>query len=190
MAYSLGNVKPWVKAAANYWGPKYGIKTIYGVGPGSVANSDHPKGLALDFMINNIPNGKSVGDALAADVLANRGAYNVTYVIWYKRINTGSGWRTYTGPRDHTDHVHVSFGGSAGSGSVVPVGNTTGGANTIPAVFGGLDDKLAWITSAHNWARIGWFLCGFALALWAIIKWDTSGTVAKTVGKVAQSAKP
>lgn len=184
MAYVLGNVKPWVKTAANHFGPKYGIKTVYGVGPGSVKNSDHPKGLALDFMINNIPNGRATGDAMAAEALANMAAFDITYVIWYKRINTGSGWRSYSGPSDHTDHVHMSFGTKGGTGQIVAVGNPTG---TIPAVFGGVDDKLKWITDAHNWARIGWFICGFSLAMYAIIKWNPAvKTIAKGVAKGAK----
>jgi hypothetical protein len=47
--YSLGAVKPWVAKAASIIGPKFGISSIGGVG--SRPNpSDHPKGLALDFM--------------------------------------------------------------------------------------------------------------------------------------------
>jgi hypothetical protein len=108
--YKLGNVKSWVAKAANYIGPKFGIKTIYGWAPGLY---DHPKGLALDFMITGLPNGRATGDALAAFVQANAKTLNVTYVIWYRRIwsvaRAGEGWRPYVGDSDHTDHVHVSF---------------------------------------------------------------------------------
>ena len=48
-SYSLGAVKPWVRSAAYRVGPMFGIRTIYGVGARTHA-SDHPDGLALDFM--------------------------------------------------------------------------------------------------------------------------------------------
>lgn len=105
---SLGNVKPHVRAAAAEIGPRFGIKTIYGWAPGTY---EHPKGLALDFMTNNIPNGKAVGDALAAYVLQNAARLKVMYVIWYRRSwNPKRGtWIAYSGASAHTDHVHVSF---------------------------------------------------------------------------------
>lgn len=106
--YKLGAVKPDVAAAAYEIGPKFNIKTIYGWAPGIY---DHPKGLALDFMINTPGLGKAVGDALAGYVLANAGRLNVKYVIWYKRSwnPTRGTWVPYSGDSDHTDHVHVSF---------------------------------------------------------------------------------
>lgn len=105
--YKLNGVKPVAKAAADHFGVKYGIKDIGGVGKGSVRDSDHPNGLALDFMTKD----KAKGDALAADLVANAKTWHVKYVIWYKRINTldGRGWRPYSGPSNHTDHVHASF---------------------------------------------------------------------------------
>lgn len=111
--YTLGAVKPHVAQVANTVGPRFGIKTIHGWAPGLY---DHPKGLALDFMINNIPNGKAVGDALAAFLVANAAQLGITYVIWYRRIwsvaRAGEGWRPYPvppGDSPHTDHVHASF---------------------------------------------------------------------------------
>jgi hypothetical protein len=108
--YHLKGVSSTTSAAANYFGGKYGIKTIGGRGPGSVPGSDHPKGRATDFMINNIKNGKKVGDALANDVISHYKAWNVKYVIWNRYIwQPGRGWHKYNGPSDHTDHVHVSY---------------------------------------------------------------------------------
>lgn len=105
--YHLGNVKPDVAKAADYFGTKYGIKTIYGVGPGSVPGSDHPHGLADDFMVYG---NRAKGNALASDVIKNYKAWNVKYVIWYHYIwHPGRGWSKYSGPSPHTDHVHVSF---------------------------------------------------------------------------------
>lgn len=105
--YDLGGVKPHVRAAAKLYGTRFGIKEVGGVGPGSVPGSDHPNGLALDFMVSAAKD-KARGDALAAALLADP---LVTYVIWNRRINSknGKGWRTYFGPRSHTDHVHASF---------------------------------------------------------------------------------
>jgi hypothetical protein len=106
--YHLGAVKPDVTAAAYEVGPKFNIKTIYGWAPGQF---DHPKGLALDFMINTPGLGKATGDALAGYVLANAGRLNVKYVIWYRRSwnPQRKTWVAYSGDSPHTDHVHVSF---------------------------------------------------------------------------------
>jgi hypothetical protein len=108
--YKLKGVASDVSAAADYWGSKYGIKTIYGLGPGSVPGSDHPKGLATDFMINNIKNGHNVGQSLANNIISSYKQWNVKYVIWNRYIWSPSrGWRRYHGPSPHTDHVHVSY---------------------------------------------------------------------------------
>lgn len=70
--------------------------------------SDHPLGLALDFMVS-----PDVGDALAEYVLEHREEFGVTYVIWQQRINSGSGWTLMedrgSPTANHMDHVHVSF---------------------------------------------------------------------------------
>ncbi len=109
--YKLGNVTSTTSKAADYFGRKYGIKTIGGYRhKGSVPGSDHPHGKALDYMIDNIKNGKRVGDALAQDLIKNAKAWNVKYVIWNKHIwFPGRGWKKYSGPSPHTDHVHASF---------------------------------------------------------------------------------
>lgn len=108
--YKLRGVAKDVAAAADYWGSKYGIHTIYGLGPGSVPGSDHPHGLALDYMINNLKNGHNVGQGLANSIISAYRQWNVKYVIWNRYIWSPSrGWRRYHGPSPHTDHVHVSF---------------------------------------------------------------------------------
>ena len=108
--YGLKGISPTASKAADYFGSKYGIKSIGGRGPGSVPGSDHPAGRALDFMINNTSNGTSRGTALANDVIKNYKAWNVKYVIWNRYIwQPGRGWHKYSGPSAHTDHVHVSF---------------------------------------------------------------------------------
>ncbi len=105
--YHLKKVTANVAKAADYFGSKYGIGSVGGWREhGSVPGSDHPKGLGLDFMTSN----KRTGDALANDLIQNRKAWNVKYVIWNRYIWTPSrGWHKYSGPSPHTDHVHASF---------------------------------------------------------------------------------
>lgn len=109
--YKIGKVSAATQYVADYYGNKYGIKSIGGWrSHGSVPGSDHPKGRAIDFMTNNISNGKQRGDALANDIIKNYKKLNVKYVIWYRYIwSPGRGWRKYSGPSAHTDHVHVSL---------------------------------------------------------------------------------
>lgn len=108
--YHLKGIASDVASAADDLGSRFGIKTIYGLGPGSVPGSDHPKGLALDFMINNLGNGHATGNNLANFAIQNYRSLNVKYVIWNRYIwHPKTGWQPYHGPSDHTDHVHVSF---------------------------------------------------------------------------------
>jgi hypothetical protein len=108
----LGGVKPHVRAAARFLGCRFGEPTMYGVA-GRAGTSDHPAGLAVDFMVD-----RATGDRLAACALANRGTLGITYVIWRQRINFGSGWQPMEDrggiTANHFDHVHVSFDRSAG----------------------------------------------------------------------------
>lgn len=120
LPYALGPVKDHVRLAADSIGSKFSITTVLGVGL-RAGESDHPKGLALDFMI-----GKDMakGGALAEYVKSNASAYGVTYVMWNKRIwsvaRQAEGWRTVknrgSNTANHMDHVHVSFSPTPGSG--------------------------------------------------------------------------
>lgn len=183
--YLLGGVKAHVKAVADALGPKYGIKTIYGIGPGSIAGSDHPKGLALDFMVPN----KTVGDAIAGDLIANAGPYAVKYIVWWHNSwNPERGtWAKYTSTTNpHTDHVHVSFKDKPGSGT--PVNTTTPvglpGQNELQALLGIARDFnaiVSWFTKAENWRRIGIGAAGAALVLVGIVA---------LLGKDARDTRP
>ena len=108
----LGAVKPHVRAAARFLGCQFGEPTMYGVA-GRAGMSDHPSGHAVDFMVD-----RSTGDRLAACALSNRAVLGITYVIWRQRINFGNGWQPMEDrggvTANHYDHVHVSFGASAG----------------------------------------------------------------------------
>ncbi|MFD2399500.1 hypothetical protein ACFSVJ_25855 [Prauserella oleivorans] len=90
---------------------KFDVDSVGGVASRSGA-SDHPSGLALDFMVDS-----STGDELADYVLANQSEFGVTYVIWEQQYNDGSGWSMMedrgSATANHYDHVHVSFEDSA-----------------------------------------------------------------------------
>jgi len=131
-AYNLGSVKPWVAEAANYLGGKFGITSIGGVGDrGNNPFSDHPNGLALDFMTNDV----SRGWALANEALRLKKNLDATYMIWQKQIHSfdGRGWRPYRHPSgasnptlDHMDHVHISFARNGKAGDLPAFGNAGG----------------------------------------------------------------
>jgi hypothetical protein len=190
MAYALGAVKPHVKTAGEQLGARFGIRTIYGWAPGKY---DHPKGLALDFMITNIDNGRAVGDALAAYVVANAASLGVTYVIWYRRIwsvaRAGEGWRPYSGDSDHTDHVHVSFAPTGGSGMPLLDIQQTGLSNPIDNFtdsLGKMADMLAPLTRKEMWYRIGMVVGAAILILMALGKMTgTTQAVVNGVKKVS-----
>jgi phage-related protein len=119
----FGGVRPHVAQAGHYLRRRFGIGSVGGVGFRPNA-SDHPKGLALDFMTSG-----ENGTALANEVIRNRAHYAATYAIWRQRINTGSGWRPMANrgspTANHYDHVHVSFAGAPGG--VTGAGDTGGG---------------------------------------------------------------
>ena len=109
----LGAVKAPVRTAAQFLGCRFHETEMYGVA-GRGGPSDHPRGLAVDFMTDRV-----TGDALAACVLRNQEELGVSYVIWEQRINTGSGWEEMEDrggvTANHFDHVHVSFTGDKGA---------------------------------------------------------------------------
>jgi hypothetical protein len=115
----FGGVRPHVARAGHYilknFGPMPG--GIGGVGPRS-GPSDHPKGLALDFM--TLRNTR-LGDRVADFFVKNARHFSVSYVIWKQRINTGSGWKKMedrgSPTANHYDHPHVSFHATPTQGS-------------------------------------------------------------------------
>jgi hypothetical protein len=108
----LGAVKGFVREAAQALGCAYDVDTMHGVA-GRAGTSDHPSGLAVDFMI-----GRSAGDALAQCALENMDAFGIKYVIWEQRINHGDGWELMEDrggvTANHFDHVHISFDQAGG----------------------------------------------------------------------------
>lgn len=111
----LGQVKPYVRSAAQFLACLFGEPRLIGVASRANSYSDHPFGLAVDFMVN-----RATGDGLAACALRNREALGIEYVIWRQRINYGDGWEPMEDrggiTANHYDHVHVSFVRGGGHG--------------------------------------------------------------------------
>jgi cytoskeletal protein RodZ len=103
----LAGTQPQVAQAGNYLKAMFGVDKILGRA-GRAGESDHPSGLALDFMVDT-----ATGNKLADYVLANQSRLGVKYVIWRQRYNDGSGWSAMEDrgsvTANHYDHVHVSF---------------------------------------------------------------------------------
>ena len=110
----------WVRSSRScapppqFLGCAFGEPTVLGVAGRSSA-SDHPRGRALDFMVD-----RATGDRLAACAIRHREELGISYVIWRQRIDTGSGFRLMSdrggATANHFDHVHISFKPGAGSG--------------------------------------------------------------------------
>jgi hypothetical protein len=125
VTYNLGPVKPWVQAAANELGGKFGISSIGGYRASAKDQNGHPAGRALDLMVSDVKR----GTALAEYARANARRLGVEYVIWRQRIwsvaRNGEGWRPMedrgSPTQNHMDHVHVNFNATApaGGGAVV-----------------------------------------------------------------------
>lgn len=78
--------------------------------PGSV--SIHGVGRALDIMVDSTtPNGKETGDKIRNLLINNAENIGIQLVIWDRHIWSVNhkGWRPYTGPNPHIDHLHVEI---------------------------------------------------------------------------------
>lgn len=151
MAYNLPQVDPFVVAAANELGSRFGIKTIGGYRPGPPTKYgayDHPLGLALDLMTNNLgtpTRSHPTGQQLAEYVVANHQRLGVNFVIWNRqswhrsRAGQPGAWKPYSGDSDHTDHVHVSFLNPADRARSGAGGAAPGGTPTVPVGIGIFD---------------------------------------------------
>lgn len=99
------------------------ITRMGGKGSRPLPSSDHPRGLAVDFMIPrwSTEAGNRFGWRVARWIQAHAGKLRVKYIIfdarkWNPAVSTT--WRSYTHPsgsrnptQAHRDHVHVSFKG-------------------------------------------------------------------------------
>jgi hypothetical protein len=78
---------------------------------------EHPKGRACDWSLQKSgfapwhnQDTREYGNNLMAFLVRNADRLGILYVIWNKQIwQPASGWHSYSGPSDHTDHVHVSM---------------------------------------------------------------------------------
>lgn len=103
----FGRVRSWVADAGNELRCRFDVDDVYGVA-GRAGTSDHPRGLALDLMVDREP-----GENLATYAVRNMKRLGIEYVIYRQRINYGSGWQRMEDrgglTANHMDHVHVSF---------------------------------------------------------------------------------
>jgi len=78
---------------------------------------EHPKGRACDwslqksgFSVAHNADMKNYGNNLMAFLVRNADRLGILYVIWYAQIwFPATGWKSYHGPSNHKDHVHVSM---------------------------------------------------------------------------------
>lgn len=191
MAYNLPNVQAPVVAAANEIGSRFGLKTIGGWRKNDQF-PDHPSGLALDLMVNNMPNSAALGDQIAEYLIANAKRLGLKYLIWNRRTwNTERGtWKPYTSTDNpHTDHVHATFTGKAVTGSPVSggmpsaaaaqptdlvgaVGAAAGALQSMAsgvASVGKLADKAMWLALPTSQVRIAAGIAGASLVFFGII---------------------
>lgn len=109
-------MKEWVAASGLRVQKQFSVPSVGGraARPGSTA-SDHPRGLALDFMVGR---NAALGDTLALYFVTNAAAENVRYVIWKDTLWQGGApvaWQAIPADygrdvtRRHMDHVHVSY---------------------------------------------------------------------------------
>lgn len=160
--YPLPHVKPWVVAAADEIGTKFGVKTIGGW-RAQDPFPDHPSGLAVDFMINDLPNGHAVGDEISQYLIDNAKRLGLKYEIWNRRSwnPTRGTWAKYTSTDNpHTDHVHATFLPDAPAGYVIPLGtaNGIGGGGTPGDLVGAMQSAAdALHTAAGGISAVGDF---------------------------------
>lgn len=118
----FGGVEPHVARAAWHIVGKFRLNPdlVYGVA-GRAGTSDHPVGLAVDFMVYT---NKDLGDRIASYVIDQHNLLAVKYVIWQQRIAQGPdwGWKQMADrggtTANHYDHVHVSFLATGSGGAI------------------------------------------------------------------------
>jgi hypothetical protein len=111
LGFAYGGVQPHVALAGEEIEKKFGRLPGGIGGVGSRPNaSDHPRGLALDFMSMQ---DTALGNRIAGYLIANAQRMAVKYLIWQQKFNEGSGWSPMEDrgsiTANHFDHVHSSF---------------------------------------------------------------------------------
>lgn len=142
----MGVVSANTAAAVRFARAKWGLNNIGTLGQ-RANKSDHPRGKAADFMTYR---DIALGNKIASWFVANPERFGTKYVIFNRRINSGSGWRRYRHPLGrtdptalHVDHPHVSF--LRRGGPVLPPRGGTGLAG-----LAGLADKLARVPALRD----------------------------------------
>jgi hypothetical protein len=118
--YALGPVQPRTALVADIIGRRFGIRTMYGWRPPSSEKYDpngHPAGMAVDFMIDDLPHGTAVGHKLAAYLQRNQTWISIAYVIYRQHIwiagQPFDDWRKMedrgSPTQNHMNHVHLSL---------------------------------------------------------------------------------
>ncbi|WP_406074565.1 coiled-coil domain-containing protein [Micromonospora sp. NBC_01638] len=78
---------------------------------------EHPKGRACDWSLQKSgfapwhnDDTRTYGNNVAAFLIRNADRLGIYYVIWNRQIwFPATGWSSYSGPSNHTDHVHMSL---------------------------------------------------------------------------------
>ncbi|HEX6969565.1 MAG TPA: hypothetical protein VF174_12250 [Micromonosporaceae bacterium] len=78
---------------------------------------EHPKGRACDWSLRSSGFGpprnqqeRIYGNNLTAFLVRNADELGILYVIWWRQIwFPATGWKSYSGPSAHIDHVHMSI---------------------------------------------------------------------------------
>ncbi|GGO04463.1 coiled-coil domain-containing protein [Micromonospora parathelypteridis] len=78
---------------------------------------EHPKGRACDWSLQKSgfapwhnDDTRKYGNNVAAFLIRNADRLGIYYVIWNRQIwFPATGWKSYSGPSNHTDHVHMSL---------------------------------------------------------------------------------
>jgi hypothetical protein len=133
LGFAYGGVQPHVAAAGAEIEQKFGRLPGGIGGVGSRGNvSDHPGGLALDFMTMR---DSALGSRIAGYLQTNAQRMLIKYLIWQQKMNEGAGWEPMEDrgslTANHMDHVHTSFL-SAGQGGHMFNGE---GAALDPATY-------------------------------------------------------
>lgn len=95
----FGGVKPHVAQAGYHLIAVFGLSesVVGGLAQRPGSYSDHPRGYALDFMVDT-----ATGNAMSDYIDKHSSELGIKYVLWQVA--------------NHYDHVHISFNNSAGSG--------------------------------------------------------------------------
>ena len=133
--------------------------------------SDHPRGMAADFMIPNWQRDKSVGYRLNAWLHQNAAQTGLKYTVWDRysyplRLGGRKGSRLNRGDptNNHEDHVHASFRDVVASLSGMSgVGDLSGAMDPLGGFMQGIKDKLGgWTKSLGGMGIVGQAAGGIA----------------------------